>query len=350
MFRALVEHAGFTGIAMETGYAESLAVEQFTAEGTGHAADTALRFLTSGFGNFQANVELLEWIRAYNRANAARTRLRFFGIDLSLGGPVGSSATAAPIECALSRLQRKAPSDAQQLRRTFTSRVQPLWLAGPLGISEFNAYDTFVITLLKAAQPSGDAEASHCAAVAAQAGRVQRLSPPPRPGGGIPPDAWRTLEARDMAMADNVSWAREQLGAAGKLLVFAHNAHAINAPQRGGHLRGLAQPPRSMGQRLREQLGERFVIVAEAAPAGTSRGNVSEELGDVLRGVAPAPFLLDLRAAPPNVRSWLNRPIPLRADRDSETTVSPAAAFDAVIVQATQSAARPNPRGLPNQQ
>jgi erythromycin esterase len=343
MFRTLAERNGFRAIALETGYAESRRIDDFIAGGPGDAADVALRYLTSGFGNFQANVDLIEWMRTYNRGRDAARRLRFYGIDLSLGGPLGSSATAAPIECALTLLEREIPSEARPLRQAFSKDVERLLNEQrPFTTPELDRYDNFVRSLLALARTSGHLEAIQCATIAQQAGQVQRLSPRPRPGGGIPPDAWRTLEARDMAMADNAMWAQDQLGPNGKLVVFAHNAHVMNAPQRGGHLSGLAQPPRTMGQRLRERLGTKLVIVAEAAPGQSTSS--PRDFGDLLRTAARPPFVLDLRGIPADLRPWINQPRSLRANGDSETFVSPATAFDVVVVQQQHSPARPNSR------
>jgi hypothetical protein len=111
----------------------------------------------------------------------------------------------------------------------------------------------------------------------------------------------------------------------------------MNADRRGGHLSGLAQPPRSMGQRLREILGTRLVIVAEAAP-GTALETT--EFGDIIRTSENAPFLLDLRPASSAARTWLDQPQRLRAYGNSESIVTPSSAFDIVVVQQRQTPAR----------
>ena len=131
-----------------------------------------------------------------------------------------------------------------------------------------------------------------------------------------------------MAMADNARWALEQLGPGGRLLVFAHNAHVVNEPQRGEHLRRLAQPPRSMGQRLREALAADLVIVAEAAPGGGG-----PDFGDLLRTAVSGGRVIDLRRVPPATRGWLLHPQRLRANVDGSALVTPATAFDAVLVR-----------------
>jgi erythromycin esterase len=285
-------------------------------------------------------------MRTYNHGRGAAGRLRFFGVDLSLGGPLGSAATSAPIECALSLLERQVPSEAAPLRQAFSKDLERLLgEPRPFTTSEFDRYDDFVRSLLAVGRRSDNADAIQCATVAQQAGQVQRVAPQPISGGGIPPDAWRTLEARDVAMANNVMWAQHQLGPSGKLVVFAHNAHVMNAPQRGGHLSGLAQAPRTMGQRLRERLGANLVIVAEAAPGQSTSS--PRDVGDLLRTAARPPFVLDLRGIPADLRPWINQPRPLRANGDNETLVSPATAFDVVVVQRQHSPARPNSRPSP---
>ena len=250
---------------------------------------------------------------------------------------MGSSATAAPVECALRSLQRTSRDDAERLRQAFSSAVGRL-VSEPREFSPADqaAYDAFTRDLETTARRAGDPQGAHCATIARQAGDVHRVAPKPAPG-GIPPDAWRTLEARDMAMADNTVWVLDQLGPAGKLLVFAHNAHVMNATRRGGYLSGLAQPPRSMGQRLRDTLRGGLVIIAEAAP-GTSQNPL--EFGDVVRTAGKAPFMLDLRPASGPVRVWLDQTQRLRTNGQSEALVTPASAFDVVLAQARHSPAR----------
>jgi erythromycin esterase len=336
-FRQLVEKRAFTAVALETGYAESLRLNAFINGGPGDALEITRTSFTSGFGGFQANADLIEWMRTYNRSASPGRQLRLFGIDLSLGGPMGSSSTTAPVECALQALRRTSAGEAERLRLAFAAGVGTA-VSSPRNFSDADhaAYTSFARDLETTVRRSGDVEAVQCATIVRQAGEVHRLSPAPGPG-GIPPDAWRTLEARGMAMADNTRWALDQLGADGRLLVFAHNAHVMNADRRGGHLAGLAQPPRSMGQRLREIFGSSLVIVAEAAP-GTRRDNT--EFGDAVRSQHAEPFLLDLRTAPAGTRSWLDLPQRLRAYGDSESVVVPSAAFDIVVVQQRQTSAR----------
>jgi erythromycin esterase len=326
--RHLVDDHGVTGVALETGYAESLCLAAFADGGPGEAREVAQRCFTSGFGNFAANAALLEWTRRHNAAAPRGKRVRLFGIDLSLGGPLASWASPAPIECALRAIASRRTAEAARLDAMFRAGLaQMLTRQTPLTSDEQDRYATFARDLAAAAGQSGSAVAMRCAAVAEQAGEVSRVTPAPS-AGGIAPGAWRSLEARDLAMADNVLWALDQLGPGGRLLVFAHNAHVINEPQRGAHLRRLAQAPRSMGQRLRETLAADLVIVAEAAPGGGG-----PDFGDVLRTATSGARLIDLRSAPAAARGWLLHPQRLRANVDGSTTVTPATAFDALVIR-----------------
>jgi erythromycin esterase len=330
VFQQLIRHHGFTGVALETGFAESRRIADFVAGGPGEPRDIARTSFTSGFGTFQANADLLAWMREFNRTAPVSKRVRFFGIDLSLGGPVASWATSSPVECAIEGLTSRRVGEAAALRQSFDAEIAPaLSRQTPLSPAEQDRYAAFARRLAVAAESARDPVTMRCAAVAEQAGEVSRVTPPPGPG-GIPPAAWRSLEARDMAMAENAMLALDQLGPRGRLLVFAHNAHVINEPQRGSHLKALAQPPRSMGQRLREKLGHDLVIVAEAAPG---RRADAAELGDLLRTMTSGTRLLDLRQAPSGARGWLLHPQRLRANVDGHAIVTPSTAFDALLVR-----------------
>src|SRR5262245_17780452 len=81
------------------------------------------------------------------------------------------------------------------------------------------------------------------------------------PAGTILPGDWQAAEARDRAMADNVRWALAQEGPAGRVLVFAHNAHVKHAPTEGGIWKAFARAPQAMGMFLRSALGEDLVVI-----------------------------------------------------------------------------------------
>jgi erythromycin esterase len=130
----------------------------------------------------------------------------------------------------------------------------------------------------------------------------------------------------------NVLWALDQEGPAGKVLLFAHNAH-INATTRSGMWSGLSRPAEAMGEYLKARLGDGMVAIGSCSlekPAGITIGN---SLEDALRGLGPGSFVLDLRKARSAVTAsaWLNRGGNLGTNGDTFLKLKPAAAFDAIV-------------------
>ncbi len=61
-------------------------------------------------------------------------------------------------------------------------------------------------------------EWAHRNAIAAlQRDRMMRVMPPDQPG-KIPPDAWKAMNARDAAMAENINWILNSAADGGKVL------------------------------------------------------------------------------------------------------------------------------------
>jgi erythromycin esterase len=357
LFRWLVEEKGFTAIALESGFPESRLLADFVEGGPGAPplADLdriASRNLTWGFGNFAENLELLRWMRSYNDDPAHRRKLRFYGIDLSLGGPQGSTPTPAAIDGALGFLARVDTTAADELRRRFAPLLR--FLPGEPGATmsgerhdELSAAIEALHARLARSRATYVARSSardfawamRNAEVARQGDRVHRVQPPPSPGGGVPASAWRMLGARDSAMAANVLWALEREQPDGKLFVFAHDAHVKSAPTVGGRWR-YERPPVAMGQFLRPALGTRLTIIASvggvpgaaAAPA---------TIDAVLRATGVKRFVIDLRAARDGAaRRWLDAEQTLRVNGDDAISLRPAAAFDALIFLDSLSAHR----------
>jgi hypothetical protein len=81
----------------------------------------------------------------------------------------------------------------------------------------------------------------------------------------IPPDTWRTISARDEAMANNALAVLAH--AEGKsVLPFAHTGHILNAPMLGGRWSSQSRPPQSMGETLHRSVGSRYPAIAQIEP------------------------------------------------------------------------------------
>jgi erythromycin esterase len=290
-------------------------------------------------------------MKAYNADSRHAHKLRFYGIDLDLSGLGNAYPAPAPIRAALDYATATIPQAVAPLR----VKLEPYLtrLPGPgdrppsFSVADHDSLTGLIadlIGLLERERPALVAASSKSAydwalrdaIVARQADQVFRVSPDDAHPGQIPPEAWRAVEARDAAMADNVLWALEREGPSGRLLLFAHDAHVKNTPTRGSVWDAFARAPNATGMYLRESLGGDLVTIGMSAghgnpgsPAGRAR---IESLDDALGAVGAAPFLLDLRAATSSpADKWLAAPKTLAANIDSFFVLSPREAFDMVL-------------------
>jgi erythromycin esterase len=346
LFTFLVAEMGFTAIAVESGLSEAGRIQEFVAGGPGNAPQVTRDNLTYRFGRFQENVALVQWIRDYNADPPQGRKVRFYGFDISLGGPRTATPTPVAVETALSYIARTDAQAAGRLRQRLQPVLDRLPVTNPESFSEaerdvMTAAIGDLTALLEnqrqrfvATSSSSEYEwALRNAISAQQADRVLRLMPPPSTG-SIPPAAWRQMAARDEALAENVRWILEQEGPSGKVLVFAHNTHIQNAPIEGGIWATLERPPQAMGQHLRAALGNDLFIL------GTASGIAPDTVEAPLASVDLPLFVLDLRGAPRGeVAEWLAERRTLNAGAATET-VSPGRAFDALVFMRTMTPAR----------
>jgi erythromycin esterase len=347
LFACFVNEMGFTAIALESGLPEARRVEAFVAGGPGTVRDIVRRNVTWGFGRFQENEELVEWMRVYNANPAHVQKLHFYGIDLSLGGPQGTTPTMSAIDDVLSYLARVDEDEARRAvavldvyRDALSGRVVP-----PMSPAVHDSLSSAVdglVSRLEAKRASYVAASSTTdydwalreATVARQADRAFRLTLPSAPGGSIPPGAWRAMNAREAAMADNVSWIRDRHE---RVLVYAHDSHVKNSRTEDGAWRNLERPPDAMGQYLRAILGDDLVIVGTVA--GANAPNLPAVAPDpntvetVLARVGPRSWFLDLRGSrgEPAAAAWLAGRHSLRVNFTSSQTLSLTPAFDVLV-------------------
>jgi erythromycin esterase len=113
LFRFLVERMGFTAIALESGFTESISARSFI-EGSEGDAETAARTGLSWQSPYSENRELIQWMRDYNAAapSAGHRKIRLYGIDTTAGGR--KSGPWLVIDSALTFLSRADPTIAQK--------------------------------------------------------------------------------------------------------------------------------------------------------------------------------------------------------------------------------------------
>ncbi len=326
VFEYLVTDLGFTAIALEAPFPEMRRVSEYVAGGPGTAESVLAESRGWGAQPLEENLQLLRWMRAWNTTPGRKRAIRLYAIDLSYTGPFGTHPTPAALEMALAYVRHVDTASARVLDPTFEPWLRRLSNPMlPVSRSEHDvmtaAVDDLVALLERqrvtyvAAGSAAEYEWAHRAAIVAQqADRMFRVAPDAPPEGPIPRDAWRAINARDAAMAENVMWALRQEEPDGRVLVIAHNVHVQGAPNTAGPWSALERLPTSMGEQLRLSLGPRLVSIASSDAAS------SEALGvTAVQRTRPRPFLVDLRS------KW--------------------AGFDGVVVMDSLTAAKPVRKG-----
>jgi erythromycin esterase len=347
LFRFLVEQMGFTAIALESGFTESSISDAFVAGGPGEMQSVLRGGLSSGFGRYGENRELIQWMRDYNTTAqaAAHHRIRFYGIDLTAGGRI--SGTTLAIDYALAYLSRANPADADSIRLSLGDSLPSNdWTWGMLSQSALAALDGTVPKIAKAMAKNRSSLIAHSLAeeyrwalhnldVARQLAQCERVTTPKsfedmKYSGPV-------VGCRDQAMAENVRWVVETEGPMGRVLVFAHNGHIMNWQEDGGHWAAMQEKPFMMGSHLRRAYGKDLLIIATssatASPGLPMPEPIGDSIDDALAGVGLSKMFLDLRAARQEqaILAWLSKQRPLHANIESHELITPSTAVDAFI-------------------
>lgn len=352
LFRYLVEHQAFTAIALETSFTEAREIDDFVMGGRGDAATLAKRDLTWGFGSYEENVQLIQWMRDHNVQAGARRKLHFYGIDMSGANDDADFTHPEVAVRAVDRyLRQTSPQHAQRLTTAIAPELRLMNRVGYWQMARHHeraldgllqSLQTYLVAnalALRRASSAVDYDwAAHNLEVARQLRNFLRLQTAPEgTSTAINPLDYRLDNVREAAMAANVLWALSEEGPHGRLLVFAHDAHVMNGRSRGGMWRVYKEPPVMMGARLRARLGSRLVIIGTLAahngrglPTGTPiPGSVEAALGNL-----GLPLLaLDLRRARDarGANAWLHERRPIRANFDTQLDIVPARAFDVIV-------------------
>lgn len=94
VFRHLVEREGYRSIAIESDCLAALTVDAYVAGGEGSLDAVMENGFSHGFGELEANQEVVVWMKEHNRNRAPEDRLRFYGFD----APTEITGAASPRE------------------------------------------------------------------------------------------------------------------------------------------------------------------------------------------------------------------------------------------------------------
>lgn len=244
LFKRLVATHGYSAIAIETGFDAADPVNDYIL---GRGPESYEALLDGGygraFGKLQANRDLVEWMRAYNADPAHPVKLHFYGFDLSMG----ANRIAGPshvLDRALKYLEAVGGESALEHRKRIDGLLAKATATGweeawtdkakapgrtPTGDSLRIATED-LITELRTRRPELVAktdrdrylEALHYAVVARN---MLVFHAAVAVSSGEPPNGTGLRGARDVFMADNLTYLVEREQGRGKLMVFAHNGH-----------------------------------------------------------------------------------------------------------------------------
>jgi erythromycin esterase len=363
LFQYLVEQLGFTTIAIESGITEGQLVHDYVLNGSGDIETV----LADGFSwtsdRFPQNQALVRWMREYNAGPNHPRKVQFYGFDVP-GSPGNDGVKRRPrtaLDEALKYLDGVDPDAAAAQWRRVSSFPNTLAQYGQLSqadrdqltaaigdvISLFERRET---AYMAASSPQAYQWGYRSAIGARQVDAYFRRIPI----GWTMRDPWSWLDeahaVRDRAMADNLRWVSDELGPDGKMMIFAARFHIAAAAL--SYSTPMMQITRhsSLGTYLRRRYGGRLLTIGTLLGPDKYAGQCRTE-----RSPAPAGsiewllsqlnsqmFILDLRAAPPSVASWLNQTHDLW---DGEGTMSTEAgkAFDIVFFSSRETPAGPCP-------
>ncbi|MER7578385.1 erythromycin esterase family protein [Kitasatospora sp. NPDC097691] len=278
LFARLVDR-GYRSIALETDRVAALAVDDYVREGTGTLDAAMAEGFSHGFGEHDANRELVAWIREFNRHRPPGERLAFHGFDL----PTETYSAPSP--------RRYLEHARDYLRRDIdTDRDLDLDIGGLAGEDERWSRAEAVLDPAQSPGATAEAERLRCLAddllvrlharapgLIATTSRAAWAEARTRLTAGIgllryhaqsairgltPSDRLSgLLGVRDALMAQNLLDIRELEAQRGPTLVFSHNQHLQRNPSAWA-LGDLDCGWNSAGRIIGALLGDRYAFVA----------------------------------------------------------------------------------------
>lgn len=339
--RFLIEKGGVTGVAVESGLAQSRRVNDYVLGASDDPSDVVREGFTWTFGDYPANIALVTWLRRWNDAHPAR-KVRFYGADVT-GGDAADGMSRAPFVLAeVDRyLARAMPGPSQALRDRMTplaSRFdERAWHKfTPAEQSEVKSIAHDVVELLDINRTHAIAATSEDAfawgrQMAADIGRLLPIF-----------ETWpvddpndmkrnlRVVNLRDRAMADYVLWAEgRERRRGGRLLSFAANGHTAKTNFTYKEFAGLSDIGQNMGGHLFAALGPAYRVVLTVASSDTPDFGEGGSVNAIMQAAVKIPYLVSLHDGKPS-RWWATTQSFVRPPHQ-RLTIAPIPATDVLL-------------------
>ncbi len=302
LFQRLVEAYGYSAIAIESSF-RPIVNEYVLGHGPASYAAVQETGFSHGFGKFEANRELVEWMRHYNAERAHQMKLQFYGFDSPTD--VTTDSPRQTLHFVLDYLSERDEALAQEYR----SRIEPLlgqdsaWedpaaaLDPTQSIGRSKASTALrieteeLISELRVRRPelvaksdeSRYREAVHYAVVARQLLHYHAALAQPSAKRQA-----RLLGIRDAMMAENLAYIVSREQGRGNVLVFAHNSHLKRGKVQWqwGNETVIWWP---VGSHLHELFGRRYAVIGSAVGSSPANGIDQPEAGTLEARFTSAP-------------------------------------------------------------
>ncbi len=304
LFQRLVEAYGYSAIAIESSFPRGPIVNEYVL-GHGPASYAAVQEtgFSHGFGKFEANRELVEWMRHYNAERAHQMKLQFYGFDSPTD--VTTDSPRQTLHFVLDYLSERDEALAQEYR----SRIEPLlgqdsaWedpaaaLDPTQSIGRSKASTALrieteeLISELCVRRPELIAksdESRYLEAVHYAVGARQLLNYHATLAQTSDKRQARLLGIRAAMMAENLAYIVSREQGRGNVLVFAHNSHLKRGKvqwQWGNET--VSWWP--VGSHLHELFGRRYAVIGSAVGESPANGIGQPEAGTLETRFTSAP-------------------------------------------------------------
>jgi erythromycin esterase len=365
LLKYLVEELGFTGLAMETGFAEAIKTNDYVLGRIGEPANWQDWF-TFGYGDELETQAMLRWMRQYNQDSHHVRKIHFYGVDVMV--PYSSPETA--LNVTFTYLDKVDPAFVSSpTRRDLEDLVHKFLGSGStranmeksfkayakLASTDRNEYTAAIRGLLARFEDNrvdyigrSSEEAYEWARHAAVAARQLDTTYRADLAGAQPGEQFEAVnpvsiwEARDAAMLENLTWALQQEGKSGRLMLWAHNAHISkgSVPSSRSDVVGLWEQGPRLGLLLNKALVESYFSIGTTFYGGKPGWQSAREsaacgtVGGELARISGSAFSLDIRSNRKDTKSlaWLDKPRIMPADTPtSDYRVVPSQAWDAMV-------------------
>lgn len=315
VLRYLVEEEGFRSFSLELPWSSGVRINEYVLHGKGSLADIARDEFQGAYRiwNNQDYINLIEWIRDYNRTHP-KDPVRFMGDDMGYAGPELYERVSGYVARSHPELRERVAELYRGLPPTTDAATYyEKYLELPLAEREERAERTRqVFELLRSRRPAPGADRGEHMWAVQHARAIHQMAE--GFSFDITDEAQVTemMKYRDRAMAENVAWWHEHTG--DRILLSAHNTHV-------SYDSFDERYPKTQGAFLRDALGTDYVSVGFSFDHGafTAFGTDDNVMRTYRVGAAKPgsneyvldkarqdDYILDMRTVADPARAWLD--------------------------------------------